>query len=364
MESFVTSYGLPFAAFQELLQTTNSVVAGSAALALYLAENGIDPGYEPGDMDIWVEDTQQLVAARGNYVQYGNLYLFTNFLIKNNFNLSTKFEPKEDYETLHNITNILSFVNREGKEIQVIMMKECDIHNYIFHNFDLTPCMTWWNARENVFESMWPGETLQKEMYYQLSHEMNEREIARIEKYKERGFQLLEKPCPAIGRRDTRFDLGCLAGQTAFDLFAYEEVDCVTFLQSSWHVLLRVGEQFQAFHRTTLHDYLKGHVCHHHYLQELYDTPHKQTILHASMTWVNWSDYSIVELVPAYTIPYENTTKSIYECHFYTIKDWKERRAGLILTIPSKEAMENAPLPNMPVPDIPLNLYEMYWMDG
>jgi len=365
MEAFITSYGLPFAPFQELLQTTNSMVAGSAALALYLKQHGIDPGFEPGDMDIWVEDTQQLVAARGAYVQHGNVYLFTNFLIQNGFNVTSKFEPKEEsYEKLNLITQIFSFVNREGKEIQVILMKERDICQYIYHYFDLSACVTWWNARDNLFETMCPEETLRKEMYYQLSNEITERETARIEKYKSRGFRLLETPCPAIGQRDMRTDLSCFAGLTAFDLFEYEEVDCLKFLESSWHILVRVGEQFQAFHRTQLYDYLKSHMCHHHYLQELYETPHKQTIMHAATVYINWSDYSIVELVPAYTIPFENTTKSIYECHFYTVEQWRNRDCDLICAPPSKQAVDNARPPSRPVPDIPIDLYSMYWMDG
>ena len=54
MENFITSYGLPFHDFQELLKKTGAVVAGSAALALYLQQESIDAGFIPNDMDIFV----------------------------------------------------------------------------------------------------------------------------------------------------------------------------------------------------------------------------------------------------------------------------------------------------------------------
>ena len=55
MESFLTEYHIDFLPFQALLRETPSLIAGSSALALYLKSNGIDPGYEPGDIDIWIE---------------------------------------------------------------------------------------------------------------------------------------------------------------------------------------------------------------------------------------------------------------------------------------------------------------------
>ena len=329
MEAFIESYRLPFAPFQELINATNSLVAGSAALALYLQQHGVDPGFAPGDMDIWAEDTQELVAARGAYRQHGNLYLFSNFLIQNGFNVTMKCDPKEtDYENFHNITHILSFINREGKTIQLILLRATNLFHYIHDNFDLSPCMTWWNSDNNTFETLWERETLRKDMMYCLTRDISGREIERIEKYKERGFRLIALPCPPMAHEDMRTDVSYLAGQTAFDLFAYEDVDCAAFLQdSSWHVLIRVGEQFQAFHRTALIDYLKKHMSEFQG-EKLYDTPFKQTISHGVLVWLAWSDYSIVELVPQYTIQDGHTVKSIHECFFYTVKQWEERRPG------------------------------------
>ena len=190
--------------------------------------------------------------------------------------------------------------------------------------------MSWWNPESNAFDTLWPEETLRKEMYYYPSREINGREIERIEKYKERGFRLIERPCPAIGHQDMRTDLSCLAGQSAFDLFTYEEVDCAAFLKaSSWNILIRVGEQFQAFHRTALIEYLKGHSTEFEG-EMLYETPFKQTIYHPAIVWMAWSDYSIIQLVPCSTLHSGDSIKSIHTCRFYTVKDWATQSPGHI----------------------------------
>lgn len=357
MEAFLESYRIPFAPFQELVNATNSLVAGSAALALYLQQHGVDPGFTPGDMDIWAEDTQELVAARGAYQQHGNLYLFSNFLIQNGFNVTMKCDPREtDYENLHRITHILSFVNRDGKTIQLILLQEKNLFHYIQDNFDLTPCMTWWNSDNNTFETTLESETLRKDMCFYPTRDITEREVERIEKYKARGFRLVNLPCPSIYDCDVRADVSCLTGQPAFDLFAYEDVDSGAFLQdSSWHILIRVGEQFQAFHRTALLDYLKGHMSEFQG-ERLYETPFKQTIPHSALVWIEWSDYSIMELVPQYTVQDGHTVRSIHECFLYTVKQWEERRPGHVES-------SSPPVVAHVAPAVPLYHDDIYWMD-
>jgi len=138
-------------------------------------------------------------------------------------------------------------------------------------------------------------------------------------------------------------------------------VDCVSFLSSSWNVLLRVGEQFQAFHRTTLVEYMRAHTTYHPYLEHLFDTPHKQTVLQSVTVWLNWSDYSIVELVPAYTLTIGNQTKSIFNCLFYTVEQWANRHVGFTISAPPQHEIPELP-PS--APDLPLHHPDVYWMDG
>jgi len=338
MNSFITSFGLPAAPFKQILKTNNCLMAGSSALSLYLQQEGIEPGFSPGDIDIWVEDTRQLVGSSGAYHQFGNRYIFINFLVKNGFNVVYKYNPKqEDYKPLHHITEIISFMNREGKEVQVILLNQSNLLKYIRENFDLSICMSWWDPINEKFENMWPEETLRKEMLYYPTQNANIRESERIEKYKGRGFRLIEHPCSAIGERDQLIGVDKLEGQLAFDTISYDEVDCATFLRaSSWHVLLQVGDKFQAFHRRELKKFLKGHGTYHPDLGVLYDTPHRQTILDSAKMMLSWSDYSIVSLVPAYNVTIGNNTKSLYECRFYTVEQWTTEGGlpGIVREVP------------------------------
>lgn len=372
MEAFIGSYGLPYGPFRELMRTTNALVAGSAALSLYLQQEG-QAGFEPGDLDIWVEDTRQLVASSGAYHQFGNRYLFVNFLIKNGYNVVCKYEPKAEYESLP-IREILSFINRERK-VQVILLAEKDLKGYM-REFDLSVCMSWWDARTERCETLWP-ETLRREMFMadaesgsnaaSQAHAL--RKISRIQKYEERGFRLIERPCPSMGKRDELVGLEELT-EKAFDTITYEEVDCAEFLRSSWHVLLRVGEQFHAFHRTTLATYLEKHSVHHPHIGKLYDTPHKQTITESAKGWLQWSDYAIVVLVSRETVDIGNSSKSLHECCFYTVEEWTTDGGapGVICEVPDVDVLSRCPVREyfrVPLRS-PLPLYheDVYWMDG
>ena len=80
IEEFIESYGINYKDLHKLLTTTNSLMAGSSALYMYLKQEQIETSWEPNDMDIWVEDTDQIVVEQGSYIQKGNMYLFANLL--------------------------------------------------------------------------------------------------------------------------------------------------------------------------------------------------------------------------------------------------------------------------------------------
>ena len=165
MEHFLVSYGLDMGRFQELLNETNALVAGSAPLALYLQQHGIEPGFEPCDLDIWIEDTREMVTGSG-IRQRGNRYRYTKMLVEQDYHCVSTFCPEqEEEEELHYITRIQTF-RKNGKDVQLIFLDQSDIWSYMLKNFDLSVCMTWWNAASNELETMWPEETRQKIMYY------------------------------------------------------------------------------------------------------------------------------------------------------------------------------------------------------
>jgi hypothetical protein len=370
MQEFIESYDLPFAPFREIIDTTNSLVAGSSALALYLQQYGVDPGFVPGDMDIWTEDTPELLARSGAH-QNSNLQRFTDLFLQHHYYVVSKSGPvSESYEPLHSITKIYEFINRDGKKIQLILLRENNINHYIRQHFDLSICITWWNSKDDRFETMEPIDTLHKRMWINPTIIPTDRELARIQKYTDRGFHLRPIPPACKFMADPRENVSFFGDQTAFDTINYEEVRCSEFLaESDWNILLRIGQQFQAYERHALCEYLKQHECHVHDLGTVYDTPHRQSIPNNSIPFLFHSDFSIFELVPEYTlqsIVYPISEKSIHSIKCYTVLGWKLGVHGCTVDVPPFLSLIGPLLPPEPLgvqSGIPLYHHDVYWMD-
>lgn len=341
MESFLADYDIAFPRFQHLLKTTPSLLAGSSALALYLKENGIDPGYEPGDMDIWIQEYD----VSGTMMET----LFRHFLFEHGYYFQHVFEHDEhnngqyDFQnfTTNHIIKVVSFINDRQKKIQLIIIRVQPLIEYICHAFDVSICVSWWNARDNTFETLHPDLTKQRKMYISSPY-LQEQEAAdnrskkldrRIQKYIERGFTLCEPECLALHRMDDRLALqkeSCpLLTVTAFDLFAYDDVDVCEFLKSSWHIIVKAGDTFQAFHRKTLFDYMGTRHSELPMIGDIYDTPNNQTITSRARETLLYSDFSIYELCSDYSVTISPASqKSLFTLRCYSVAEWEEGRPG------------------------------------
>jgi hypothetical protein len=154
MEEFIASYDIDYKELRKLLMTTNSLMAGSSALYMYLKQEQIETSWEPNDMDIWVEDTDQIVVEEGLYIQKGNMYLFANLLISSGYNLTREYEQRDHYdEFIQKIKHILTFVHPNGKKIQIIVITQKHLLEYIITHFDLSICITWWNALTETLDT-------------------------------------------------------------------------------------------------------------------------------------------------------------------------------------------------------------------
>ena len=324
MESFLASYGLPFEEFRTLLTETNSLVAGSAALALYLKQEDVDPGFEPNDLDIWVEQNHDTWFSSGRVNQLANDWKFALFLVKHGYDLTTKFDStinEHYYSTMANIKHIFHFINRDGKMIQVISVRDTNLVQYIHEYFDLTASMSWWNSIENIFRTSYPGLTCRKEFEILQNYRTQERTLKRVEKYKERGFTLREIPCNALRVKDSQENMEELHRVTAFDVFVYEDVNAGEYLrESSYHVLLHIGDQFHAYHRTQLCDYLKEHIREHPDGGSVCELPHKQQIQSSILQLLPYSDYSIISL--------KHIIDNLYDIEYYTTAQWAAKTPG------------------------------------
>lgn len=350
MEELITSYGIDYQSLKSLLTTKNSLIAGSTALYLYLKQNHIEPTWEPNDIDIWVEDTDEIILQNGSYVQRGNMYLFANLLISSGYNLTREFEQKDHYEELiQKIKFILSFVHPNGKKVQIIVVTQNYLLDYIITHFDLSICITWWNAFTETVETFYPELTLKMQCVLMVSHNMYpDRLLKRIEKYTQRGFTITESPPPFKNKVDPRSSLSTtsLNDKTAFDIWNYDDVNCVDFLEESqWNILFYISGSFQAFRRDDLVEFMKKRSTLLPTIGYVYDTPHNQSITKNALDILSFSDYSIFELITQYTISHHHHTKTLHSLKCYTIAEWEMKTPGNEFIVPFEDFISPPPAP-------------------
>ena len=362
MESLTESYGITFNIFQEMILQTNSLVAGSTALMMYLKQEGIEPGYEANDMDIFTHGLD-------------NLEVITTYLVHLGYTANDKFDtlPANTYKNIDGIFAVQSFMNENGKEIQVIVINGLySVYEFVTNDFDLSCCMSWWNATTNKFRTKFPDFTLKREMFCMMysmdtdyrENRLNDVNTKRITKYLDRGFNMIYLPHFPITIYDTdiREDIytDCpttLNNKTAFDVWAYEDVDCCEFIaQSPWHMLLRVGEQYHAFHRENLHLHMKDHTARVPHLGVVYKTPFNQSVIDEAYYMMLHADYTIFELIHEYSTSssgWQPTEVSMFTVKCYTIAQWTSGLPGMVISPSQKPAIpENILVPLEPLEDI------------
>lgn len=336
MEALLIPYILNFSDFTQQIRDCRAVVAGSFALAGYLRQIGIDPGFEPNDMDIFVS------GVEGN----DSLKKLTTFLISQGYKQNGKYNSNNTngdyYAALKRIQRVESFTNANNKEIQIIILNTSadnligDIHK----NFDLSCCQCFWQASTNVFHAI-SSLTKEKKMYVNFCRNKDQLE-KRIQKYQARGFKLLRPPCPVMDRADPRSstDLASFLfdNRTAHNILTMEDVPIREFLaECEWNILLKAGEQFYAFERKTLMDLMYKKATHIPGVGLIYDTPLNQSITSQAHTSLKYSDYSIYELKHAYTTNVGSTTKSLHTVIAYSVKQWINGVEGKRMAPPRRE---------------------------
>jgi len=331
MEPFLTSYGLPYAPFRDLLLSTKAMVAGSSALALYLKQEGVEVGFQPNDMDIFVggsADPLEVIA----------------FLEEHGYKQPLGGLPDCAFYAISHILDIVWLENAAHHNIQVIHVDTDSLLEYIAEQFDLSCCITWWDAERNVFETLYPNDTLRMDMFISNRDTFEEycadtlRNTFRIHKYFSRGFRLhlLQTGPTALVQRDHRYELYTRVlpfnAAVAFDIWQHEDVSCRDFLvRSPFHILLKVAEQFYAFHRENLYSFASTHRTHVPFLGYVFRTPHNQSISYEALQSLLYADYSVYELHVGATV--ENRAVSLFHVYCYTVSDWfRQTPTRIILT--------------------------------
>lgn len=322
MQSLTAEYNIEYPVFRELMRGTGGVVAGSAALAAYLKQEGQDPGFEPNNLDIYLyaHAEQFPFNTRNLYCNYLRLWGWTSTEVG-----SIVYPDNTRKIVLHE-----TFRNPcHTKDINLYFVDTDNMIEHIQTSYDLSCTATWWNLDEESFENVCPDMTLRRGMYSvdEMYHHSEEELEGRRQKYIARGFTIHEMVCPHRIVPDLREALDeethPLRGKTAFDVFNYDDVDVCTFLkQSSWHIIIKAGEALYAFHRKVLYQYMKTKKCELPLLSTIYDTPNHQSITEPALNCLKYSDYSIFELQHEYSTPVNNSQKSVYTLHCYTAVQW------------------------------------------
>jgi hypothetical protein len=175
MDNYICEYGMSKEELCNHLSQHNCVIAGSFALASFLKSNGVDPGYEPNDIDIWI--------PTGVYS-----WSFERFFRDKGFKKSNKFDRQNTYNHGRSEITSITPLFREGKEIQLIYIKGNNPIQHVKDTFDLTCCITWIDNVTREAKTLEPETTLKKKTNLLMR---NDKTCARVIKYENRGFKLI-----------------------------------------------------------------------------------------------------------------------------------------------------------------------------
>lgn len=354
MDALLTHYSLESEPFLQLLARPNVLLTGSSALSLYLQENGVEPGFEPNDIDIYVAMPHAVQNGTFmSFLQNADLGVLFRYLLTRGYNsIANGSEEIKEYDELPERAITLTLA-REDRRIQLVALRCENLVEYLCANSDLSACMTWWNAAQGRCENAYPEWTLRRAMrrmnYGPQIHPVHQ---ARIEKYEARGFVLESEPS-AIQCLDPRLEVGALEGCQAYDVIGLEHVDAADWLRASpWNILVRVLDAFQAFDRRALYRCMADKSTTIPHYTTVYDTPHHQSLCEEALDYLLYGDWSVYELHHAHTITYgyaNDRQKSVYQLICSTVHQYVMGESGVALQpMPYRSPQSIRPMDDLP----------------
>ena len=315
---------------------SNTIIAGSYALASYLVQEGVEVDFEPNDIDIFVSTEK-----------FGGIDKFidemTIFMARFRYTLREEGYDGADYDSDNGVKRVISFNNRAiNKKIQIIVVETYNITVYVTTFFDLSVCATWWNHKTNRFETLSPDRTLRKEMYElprpNASSTASRTRENRVQKYIDRGFKIIREPCPVICEADDRADLDNdkFNDITVYNIFTLEDIPIRDFLRSrhsEWNIVLKAGEQYYGFDRRELVKYMKTKKTYVRRIDdEVYETPFNHCITTEALKYLEYADYTMYEVDSTITVTVNDVVKSLFHLVCYSVKQWCNNTVGMILS--------------------------------
>lgn len=185
-----TLFNLNSTTMKSLLEITDAVIAGSAALYEYMIESNKNLEWEPNDIDIWIKKTDKIDLYKPIYETI--ICSFGYEMIESNMYMMRNYKDLK-------VDNIISFHKKDNfKKIQLI------IHNYenteeILKSFDISCCAIAWSPTKNLMtlpnalaDINKMEANIMQDYTELLDKTNNERAISRINKYKKRGFKVYQ----------------------------------------------------------------------------------------------------------------------------------------------------------------------------
>jgi hypothetical protein len=179
---YITNYiGINYRKFINFMKDERILLTGSTALYFYLLQEGIEPNFQPNDLDIFISSYKTRIRDDFQIV-------FSGYNLINNRTrvINSEYEFKESYyKNMDKNFVVQNYKNSEDKKVQIIMSEFGNIKKYIRAQFDLTVCMCWFNPKTEKFESAYE-ET--KNMIMIINKENINQD--RLSKYYSRGFMI------------------------------------------------------------------------------------------------------------------------------------------------------------------------------
>lgn len=170
MYSVIEKQGINYNKFRKVIMDTDALVAGSAALALYMDQEGMFRTWAPRDIDIFVWHSKQ-----------GRIH---SLLIQSGYKNITGEEKR--YYKLDGRLVVTTYYKEGCTLVQVIGVTSTpNMRKFIKAHFDLNICMTYWNPYTHMFEAVDAYNTKRREIDALNPKKGIDR---RITKYVQRGF--------------------------------------------------------------------------------------------------------------------------------------------------------------------------------
>lgn len=116
-------------------------------------------------------------------------------------------------------------------------------------------------------------------------------------------------------------------GQTAFDIFQYEQVDAHEFLhRRPLNILVKAGDAWYAYERHILFEYMKARKAYLTMNCAVYDTPNLQSITEEALESLLHFQHVIYELKHERYV--DSIQKSVCTLHCYSMDQWERGVIG------------------------------------